>query len=131
MTTLVLIRHAESLNNAKAIIGGNSKITEKGHALVEKAGKDLYEKYGDNFDFMLISGLLRTNQTAAIINKFLRIDNISYDARLQEKHYGIYENKNLNKYRSDIHLQDYYKPIPGGESDATFALELLRLYVDI
>ena len=126
MTKLVLLRHAQSFHNANAIIGGNPELTETGRGQAEQAGRNLHEKYGDGFNFMVISGMLRTNQTAAIINPFLKIDNIYYNEKLQEKHYGIYENKDLNEHRSTIHLQNYNETFPGGESDAIFAARITK-----
>lgn len=123
MTRLVLIRHAQSYSNANAIVGGRGsdpKITEKGYDQALEAGEKLHNQYGGDFDYMVISGLSRTNQTAAIINQFLEIETISYDREIQEKDYGIYEGKSLNEHRADIHLADYNEAIPGGESEKMF-----------
>ncbi len=123
MTKLVLLRHAQSYFNANAIVGGRGsdpEITEKGYNQALEAGEKLFQQYGGDFDYMVVSGMTRTNQTAAIVNQFLGIETISYDKELQEKDYGIYEGKSLNKHRADIHLADYAEVIPGGESEKMF-----------
>ena len=124
MTKLVLIRHAQSLHNANDIIGGDPELTEKGRDQALESGRKLSEKYGDEFDFMVISGMKRTNQTAEIINQFLNVESISYNGELKEKHYGIYENKDLNKNRADIHFLN--EVIPGGDSETAFIARITK-----
>ncbi len=126
MTKLVLIRHAQSYNNANAIIGGNPDITEKGQNQAHEAGEKIYNLYGDEFDFMVISGMARTNQTAAIINQFLKIEEISYNKALQEKSYGIYEGLDFNEHRPMINSLGYDEMLPGGESDAMVSSRVVK-----
>ena len=124
MAKVIIARHGESEGNAANIISGrqhNPKLTEKGITQADQLGKYLFNEYGNDFSSMIISGMLRTNETASIINQYLNInsDRIYYDAALQEKDFG--ELEGTIRILPPIHrLLEYNESIPGGESNSIF-----------
>jgi broad specificity phosphatase PhoE len=124
MAIVVIVRHGQSESNAANIIAGrqyNPGLTEKGVIQAHQLGKYLSNEYADTFSSMIISGMLRTNETANIINQHLNInpDKIFYDAELKEKDFGELEGQ--IHVRPSIHRQlGYNESIPGGESNAIF-----------
>ncbi len=123
MTKLVLIRHAQSKYNVENKLtgsGSNPELTKKGFNQAALAGKDLYSKYNAEFDFMVTSGLVRTHQTATIINLFLNIRNISNNEKLQERNYRIYEGQNFEECWPIISVLPDNELITAGESKDMF-----------
>lgn len=123
MAKVILIRHGQTAMNVERIIAGrgsNPGLTEEGIAQAHQAGKLLQEEFGLNIHTLVSSGMLRTNQTAAILNQHLNIDKIHYDVALQEKDYGSFEGKSMIEFIPIIQALDNYEPVPGGESDLMF-----------
>ena len=125
MTTLVLIRHGQSLWNAENKFTGWTDIglSEKGIEEAEEAGKKLENV---PFDVVHTSALIRAQKTAEIIiknNKKSKKIPIYKDKRLNERHYGSLQGLNkketAEKYGAEqVHIwrRSFDVPPPDGES---------------
>ena len=125
MTTLVLIRHGQSLWNAENKFTGWTDIglSEKGIEEAEEAGEKL-----ENipFDVVHTSALIRAQKTAEIIikkNKKSKKIPVYKDKRLNERHYGslqvLNKKKTAEKYGAEqVHIwrRSFDVPPPDGES---------------
>lgn len=91
---LILVRHGESEHNAKEIMQGHlhSELTKRGKEQASKTAKALKdEKIGVIFS----SDLKRASQTAAIINKYHKLD-IKHLKDLRERSFGKFEGKHYS-----------------------------------
>ena len=125
LTTLVLIRHGQSLWNAENKFTGWTDIglSEKGIKEAEEAGKKLENV---PFDVVHTSALIRAQKTAEIIiknNKKSKKIPVYKDKRLNERHYGSLQGLNkketAEKYGAEqVHIWRRSKddPPPDGES---------------
>lgn len=125
MTTLVLIRHGQSLWNAENKFTGWTDIglSEKGIEEAEDAGKKLENV---PFDVVHTSALIRAQKTAEIIikkNKKSKKIPVYKDKRLNERHYGSLQGLNkketAEKYGAEqVHIwrRSFDVPPPDGES---------------
>lgn len=125
MTTLVLIRHGQSLWNAENKFTGWTDIglSEKGIEEAEEAGKKLENVA---FDVVHTSALIRAQKTAEIIikkNKKSKKIPVYKDKRLNERHYGSLQGLNkketAEKYGAEqVHIwrRSFDVPPPDGES---------------
>ncbi len=76
-----LIRHGESEGNAQGIHQNDEiSLSESGKSQVNKLGKSLQ---GLGIEALLVSPLVRTQETAGIINEYLKVP-LTYDPRLRE-----------------------------------------------
>ena len=125
MTTLVLIRHGQSLWNAENKFTGWTDIglSEKGIEEAEEAGNKLENV---PFDVVHTSALIRAQKTAEIIikkNKKSKKIPVYKDKRLNERHYGSLQGLNkketAEKYGAEqVHIwrRSFDVPPPDGES---------------
>jgi len=125
LTTLVLIRHGQSLWNAENKFTGWTDIglSEKGIEEAEEAGKKLENV---PFDVVHTSALIRAQKTAEIIiknNKKSKKIPVYKDKRLNERHYGSLQGLNkketAEKYGAEqVHIwrRSFDVPPPDGES---------------
>jgi len=125
LTTLVLIRHGQSLWNAENKFTGWTDIglSERGIEEAEDAGKKLENV---PFDVVHTSALIRAQKTAEIIikkNKKSRKIPVYKDKRLNERHYGSLQGLNkketAEKYGAEqVHIwrRSFDVPPPDGES---------------
>jgi|TARA_B000000557_G_scaffold181732_1_gene148450 2,3-bisphosphoglycerate-dependent phosphoglycerate mutase len=125
LTTLVLIRHGQSLWNAENKFTGWTDIglSEKGIKEAEEAGKKLENV---PFDVVHTSALIRAQKTAEIIiknNKKSKKIPVYKDKRLNERHYGSLQGLNkketAEKYGAEqVHIwrRSFDVPPPDGES---------------
>ena len=120
---LYAIRHGETDNNVKRIIQGNkinSPLNENGIKQAELISGKLKDK---NITKIYASDLLRTRQTAEIVNKILNVE-IVYTSLLQEVDCGIVSGKTIDevmKIKEFLYIyQNRYKKdnihFPEGES---------------
>lgn len=120
---LYAIRHGETDNNVKRIIQGNKinpPLNENGIKQAELISDKLKDK---NITKIYASDLLRTRQTAEIINKILNVE-IVYTPLLQEVDCGIVSGKTIDevmKIKEFLYIyQNRYKKdnihFPEGES---------------
>ena len=131
MTTLYLMRHAESVANQLRILGSQSDfpLSEKGKMDAEA----IAEKFSRTYDLTRIisSPLKRAIQTA---EPFARLFNlkIETDANLIEQHLGVFtgmhyeEAKNHPGYQHDKTKRWNWVPVGGGESYEMIANRIER-----
>ena len=91
---IYFVRHGETYNNIKNLIGGNSELSPKG---IEQA-KATAELLKDiKFDAIYVSDYIRTRQTAEYINVYHNLP-IQVDKRMNERFHGTYENTDVSKF---------------------------------
>jgi 2,3-bisphosphoglycerate-dependent phosphoglycerate mutase len=124
MANLILIRHGESLWNAKGLWTGLTDIGLSANGILEakKAGEKIRRL---DIDICYTSVLKRAKQTLDEILKVLRIKNIPVFANkaLNERDYGIYTGKNKWEIKKALGDGEFIKlrrgwdnPIENGES---------------
>lgn len=130
MTTLILLRHGQSVWNAANIFTGwtDVDLSEVGEAEAAQAGKDLA---GTTIDVIHTSDLIRAQRTAKIVMEHNRASSeipTHCDIRLNERHYGDLQGLDKDETRAKhgeeqvrIWRRSYDVPPPGGESLAMCA----------
>jgi len=111
---ITFVRHGQTdLNSRKAFQGiSDAPLNELGREQARFTGKFL-KNQNETFDLTLCSPLLRTIQTAEIIQQYIPISIIA-EPLLRERSYGIFEGKNpteLEKECPEI-LAEYQKNKP-------------------
>lgn len=93
---LIIIRHGETIQNAKKIVQGQSEgfLSRKGKKQVNLLGKALRN---EKINAIYTSDLIRTIDTAKAIQKYHPHLNLIKDKRLRERYFGSYENKPFAK----------------------------------
>lgn len=155
MIRIFLIRHAESIQNAKQNYNNLPEhliyLTENGKVQAEKCGKflkDYCNKMNLNMNkaTLFVSPYTRTRETASILNKHLGITNVKEDICLIEHQYGLFENvedddwkdydkqyKHYEKYYNNN--GKFYAKFPQGESPFDVALRtrqfLFTMFKDV
>lgn len=125
MPLLILIRHGQSLWNAKNLFTGwtDVELSNKGILEAKNAGIQLSKI---NFDIIFTSNLIRAQKTAKIIlEENLKEQSIQIinDLRLNERHYGDLQGMNKDDARKEfgaeqVHIwrRSFDIPPPNGES---------------
>ena len=125
MSTLVLVRHGQSIWNAQNRFTGwtDVELSEKGIDEAEEAGRQLSQI---NFGAVHTSDLIRAQRTAEIIMELNEVSDgtiTKNDWRLNERHYGSLQGLNkeetAQKYGADlVHSwrRSFDVPPPEGES---------------
>ena len=92
-TRFGLLRHAETVWNREKKIQGvsDSPLTREGSRLAEKWGEELS---GISWDRILVSDIGRATETAARINRVLKIS-MSPEQRLREQNWGSWTGKTV------------------------------------
>lgn len=98
LTTLYIVRHGESENNVKNIIGANPPLTEKGKQQAREIAKKLSAV---RFTAICSSDLLRAETTAQIIASYHKLRIFTYK-QLRERNYGRYEGKLITSYQKEM-----------------------------
>ena len=100
---IYLMRHGTTIWNEKGIVQGrsNNRLSKKGVLEAENAAKE-HEK--TQFDAIFCSPLMRTRQTAKIMNKYHNID-IVYDARLTEIDKGVFTGRKKKDFLPEEEYQ--------------------------
>lgn len=121
--TLVLVRHGESLWNAKDLWTGwtDISLSEKGKKEAVMAAHLLKDTV---FDYAFSSKLSRAKETLRIILDVLQqAPPITENSALNERNYGVYTGKNKFEIKKQIGEEAFLRvrrgwdyPIPGGES---------------
>jgi broad specificity phosphatase PhoE len=127
MAKIIIARHGLSEDNVKGVISGGGSdcgLVQKGESQAHNLGKILLTEYPNKFSFMVTSSMLRTNQTADIVNQHLQIEKVVYDSNLREKEYGEFEGKGSYEKLSLYNFTPY-ETTPGGESDKTFISRII------
>ena len=124
-THLILVRHGETLWNREGRIQGSKDIPLSDLG-IRQAQAVATRLSAESFDWIVSSNLKRAVQTAEPLARLSGFD-IALDARIQERHFGIFEGETLfdveQLYPADFarHISrdpDYIPP--GGESRAQF-----------
>ena len=120
-TEVIIVRHGQTQWNIKGVRQGHldSPLTEKGLAQAEALGERLAR---EKFTILYSSDLGRAVQTAQMISQATG-HMIITDARLRERHLGIFQGLNAEeikeRYPEEYRLHRTLGPdyvIPGGES---------------
>jgi len=123
MAKLIIARHGLSEDNVKRVISGggsNPGLVEEGISQAHKLGEMLSDDYINKFSFMVSSSMLRTNQTANIVNQHLQIEKTYYNINLREKEYGNLEGSGIEG-KLILENHGFYESSPGGESNGIFS----------
>ena len=96
MTSLILIRHGQSVWNASNRFTGwtDVDLSEKGIGEAEEAGRQLSDV---RIDVVHTSDLIRAQRTADIVMQYNEVSDdvpTKYDWRLNERHYGALQGLN-------------------------------------
>ncbi len=136
MTQLILIRHGETVWNREGRMQGqqDSPLTETGvHQARQLARRFAQEAFGALYS----SDLGRTRQTARSIADAAGRD-IIVDARLRERHFGVFEGLTAAEIKLNYPLEyerfksrDPAYAMPGGESALAFRDRCLACFEDI
>ncbi len=105
ITKLIFIRHGESernIQNIKSRTIDKFPLTKKGHEEVEKIAK----KISDSVDIIISSPILRTKQTAELLQKKIGTD-IVYDDLIMEYDHGKWEDVLPDELLKDPSYQKY------------------------
>lgn len=124
MTTIVyLVRHGEVHNPKQILYGRLPKfgLSEKGKSQIQKTAEFLSDK---NIRTIYSSPLLRTRQTAGIIQKKLKISKINILSGLIEVKTSL-QGKSLDKL--DLINLDYYSPPTWEKNDDTMEQIAMRM----
>lgn len=119
---LILVRHAETIENAAGIVQGhlNGTLSEKGMEQATTLAKDLE---GERFDAVYSSDLLRALKTAGILMTDRKLPSVEADVRLREQNFGVHEGRSLfsmlRRVRREKADLSSFTP-QGGESSAAF-----------
>jgi 2,3-bisphosphoglycerate-dependent phosphoglycerate mutase len=133
---LVLVRHGESLWNAKNTWTGWTDIglSEKGKEEARLAGEKLRDIH---FDCAFTSKLTRAADTLRIILETLGVNDLSItsDALLNERNYGIFTGKNKFEIKAQLGDVEFLRlrrgwdyPIENGESLKQLASRVVPYY---
>ena len=97
--TYSVMRHGECVGNTKDISDSkgdpSNHLTIEGRKIVEESALKLAPH---NFDIIIASPLLRAQETAAIVQKELGLEEIITDERLREFDFGMYDGKPFEEY---------------------------------
>ncbi len=115
MSTLILVRHAESEKNALRIVNHDFtkpySLTEKGRGQAQEAGAALKDI---SFTHVITSRYARTQETAKLILGQHEM-HVDIDPRLDEIHNGVLEGETIAAYRAHVHDRVLQTP-EGGET---------------
>jgi len=101
LTSFYIIRHGETHGNvANVLSGGNhdTELTDNGKSQAELKAQELRDT---EFDFIIDTGLKRSQQTAEIINQERNIERLTAEA-LREKIYGKFEGKSRDEAKNEL-----------------------------
>ena len=127
---LYIMRHGTTVWNEKSITQGhrNNRLSSNGKLLIEDVAKKLKPC---NFEIIFSSPLMRTMQTANIINKYHNV-NIIKDTRLIEVDQGIFTGKSkLNLTEQEIELKKNRDKSCGMESYQQILERVREFYTHI
>ena len=120
ITKLILLRHGESENNIKNIKAGQFDgypLTQKGTKQVIDAVKILKK---EEIDIMISSPILRTKQTADIVNNVLKIERIE-DNRIKEYDFGSWNgHSNNDQFCKEDELYKEYRKLTNDREKYNF-----------
>jgi broad specificity phosphatase PhoE len=106
------VRHGQTDSNKQKVAMGDIPLNENGILQAEEAGKLLRDK---NIKIIVASPLLRTKQTAEIINKTLNVPIVYHDG-LKEGDWGIVKGEDVSKPSENKKIWLNGGEVPGSES---------------
>jgi probable phosphoglycerate mutase len=114
-TELYLVRHGETLWNLEKRFQGqiDSPLTENGREQARILGEFLQ---GVSFDVLITSDLGRAEETARLVNSFLKISAFTTEPLLRERNFGIFHG--LNREEAEKKYPQEAAMIWSGNSDA-------------
>lgn len=127
---LYIMRHGTTIWNEKGIIQGrsNNKLSTAGLALTQEAAKNFS---GTKIDVIFCSPVLRTMQTANIINKFHNVKIIK-DERLAEIGQGVFEKRKKSSLTPhEIQIRLRRDPAYGMESYESVFTRVKEFYLNL
>lgn len=121
--TYFVMRHGQADNNVKRLLNADnsvpSHLSEEGKQQVEKRAKD-FQKEG--IDLLVISPLIRAQETARIVQKVLQLPDgaVMTDERLREVQFGAFNNKPIAAWHESFQngLEYFTKSNSVGENYA-------------
>ncbi|MEA2098358.1 MAG: class I tRNA ligase family protein, partial [Patescibacteria group bacterium] len=120
ITKFILLRHGESENNVKDIKAGQLDgypLTKKGIKQVEEAVEILKK---EKIDFIISSPILRTKQTADLVNNVLKVERIE-DERIKEYDFGSWNGHSRNdSFCKEDELYKEYKKLANNSEKYNF-----------
>lgn len=131
---VTVVRHSESTYNRDGLWAGweDPGLTAAGR---EDAWYAAAHWYGKGVTSVMSSDLRRASQAAEIIAAALDVPLLPADARLRERHAGIWQGRPLSLVREDpqflIWAEDQARDIPSGESWGVFVDRLHGSLVDV
>ena len=128
------MRHGQSISNVKALCSCwpekfKNPLTKLGKELIKGSAKKLLN---EKINLIFASPLLRTEQTAEIVGKLIKIKP-KYDKRLREMGFGIFNNKKLEgmwKYFKNEKERIKHAP-PKGETYAEILERIMSFLKDV
>ncbi len=128
---LLVTRHGQTEWNAIDRICGHTDLPlgERGVAQAKRLGEKLKVEE-PSIDLILVSPLLRAQQTAQYANKWVQAP-IETDERLIEQNYGIYEGQNAFQPGFQYAKQNFAIRYPGGESMMQVAYRVYGLLEEL
>ncbi len=114
---LLIVRHGETIQNAKKIVGHiHDQLSKLGKKQVKKLTKRLAK---EKIDIIYCSDLKRCKQTIKPLLKIKKAP-IIYTKELRERNFGIFNGKPLHKLKAWLEKRRiknaFYTKIPEGES---------------
>lgn len=123
-----VMRHGEADSNSKQIINQDNAVqfplTEKGK---EQVRKNIPKLKSHGVDYIFVSPLLRTQESAEIVAQELNIPkkNIFTDDRIREIQTGVFNGKTVSEYHSSFPFKDRFTKAP--EEGETFIDVMKRM----
>jgi broad specificity phosphatase PhoE len=139
-----ILRHGEAVSNTKNICSSwpekfGNPLTKDGKKQIEKVAEKLK---GKHVDLIFASDLLRTKQTAQIVEKVLNSDlkfdlsqkvKLVWDKRLREIDFGVFNGKSITEFQNYFNgpEEKAKKCVPKGESYPDVLLRLESFFEEI
>ncbi|MCH7529896.1 class I tRNA ligase family protein, partial [Patescibacteria group bacterium] len=130
-----IVRHGESESNVKGII---SSLVENQHKLTKKGKNEALfaaRSLDNKIDYIIVSPLLRTKETAEIIAKEIGLPKsaVLEDKRIAEINLGKLNNKPVSEYRkfASTYEDKFVKTPDGGENFSEMKIRIGKFLYDI
>ncbi|HWB34065.1 MAG TPA: class I tRNA ligase family protein [Candidatus Paceibacterota bacterium] len=138
--TYYMMRHGEARSNVEKVFDSDGRadnhLTDNGEHQVRAASEDL-KKQG--IDLIITSPLVRTRETAALVQKALGLPDqaVMVDERIREYGFGVYSGRKAEEFHRAIPFASQFETAPeGGETFldvrrriGDFLFEIERRYV--
>jgi probable phosphoglycerate mutase len=119
---IVTIQHTQAEHHVKKMVGGNTDwpLTDLGKEHAQNIGKNIKDLFKDGKSIIYSSDLIRTKQTAEIVNEYLNFE-IIYRQDLREINIGESKGKSKEWYEQNCAPKENislikYRPFPSAET---------------